>query len=123
MAESLPLFPQSSTELAEKVISIIATHSAQHPASIAYLQDRTGLSDRAVKQIVEQARLSGSPICARRGTPHGYFWANTAEELEASAAVMISQARKMLLAAGKLIAKHRLREMLGQDVFEGGNGD
>jgi hypothetical protein len=46
----------------------------------------------------------------------------TAEELEESAATLTHQAQKMLMSAGRLVGRHRLREMLGQmttQVLEG----
>jgi predicted ArsR family transcriptional regulator len=110
----LPLFDVPPAETRQRVREIIAAHASANPASIAYLRERTGLNDRAIKGIVEDLRVSGDPICARRGQPCGYFWATTAEDLEASAQTMRNQALKMLVAAGRLVGRHRLREMLGQ---------
>lgn len=99
-------------------LTIIKAHMASEPASIAYLIQRTGLSDRTIKAVVEDARMAGDPICARRTKPNGYYWASTAEELEASAATLRNQAFRMLMGAGRLIGKHRIREMLGQLTVE-----
>lgn len=98
-------------------LTIIKAHMASEPASIAYLIQRTGLSDRTIKSVVEDARMAGDPICARRTKPNGYYWASTAEELEASAATMAHQAKRMLMAASRLTGRKRLRELLGQEVL------
>ncbi|HXR75191.1 MAG TPA: hypothetical protein VN737_04390 [Bryobacteraceae bacterium] len=110
--------PLSPAAAREQVLIIIKARGAASPASIAYLQSRTGVSERTIKGIVEQARVEGLPICASRKKPCGYFLAATAEELEASAATMRSQAMRMLVAAGRLVGKHRIREMLGQMTAE-----
>ena len=116
---ALPLFAIALAGASrQKAIDIIMDHTSSNPVSLRTLQERTGLSPRAIKQVVEFARAEGAPICARRGAPHGYYWAESVSDLEASARVMTNQAVKMLASARKLVGAHRLREMLGQDVME-----
>lgn len=113
MQLSIPLSPIDSRQ----VLALIERATSDQPASIRQLSAQTGYSARALKQVVESARIEGAPICARRGKPCGYFYGRTAEELEGSARVLVNQAKSMLLAAGRLVARHRVRELLGQEVF------
>lgn len=103
-------------------LRLIAAATSGAPASIEYLSGQTGMDARAVKQAVADERVAGAPICARRGRPNGYYWATEVSQLEESASVMRNQAKSMLLAAGRLVGRHRLAEMLGQlttEVLEG----
>jgi hypothetical protein len=102
----------------QKAIDIIRDATSSNPVSLRTLQDRTGLSARAIKRVVEFARSEGAPICARRGAPCGYYWATSVSDLEASARTMTNQAVKMLRSARELVGVHRLRQMLGQEVIE-----
>jgi hypothetical protein len=106
-----PTFP---TLARDQVLTIIQARGSKAPASIAYLEQRTGLPPRTIKALVEQARMEGKPICASRHKPCGYFWASTTDDLESSALTMRNQALHMLVAAGRLVGRHRLAEMLGQ---------
>jgi hypothetical protein len=98
--------------------SILDASSAE-PASIHWLQRKaaqTGadISDRRIKQIVEELRDSGYIVCASREKPYGYYLPKDADELKAGLSAYISQAVSQIKKVRKLCNSSAYKEIFGQ---------
>jgi hypothetical protein len=97
------------------VYGLLLGRDSSRPLPLAELCERTGLKARAIKGIVESLRSEHRlPIGASRGKVHGYYVCRTADELEASARALISQAKRMLQGASRMLGEKRVNEMMGQ---------
>jgi hypothetical protein len=101
----------------EKVLALIHTGTRQKPITIAEIGVRTLLSPRAIKKIVRKLRRDNAQISSSKsGINGGYYIADSAEDLERAAADLEHQAKDMLVTAGVLRERLRIREMVGQQV-------
>jgi biotin operon repressor len=114
MQATLPLFTLPPAEARQRVREIIAAHASANPASIAYLRERTGLNERAIKGIVSHLRKGGDPICSRKGAPGGYWWASTDQEIRATVGELAAQARDMFWTIGRMLGSEAMFDLLGQ---------
>ncbi len=98
------------------VAGLIWEHAGRaNPISIAEIRHRTGLSERKVKDVVEQLRVTHRvPIGARREEPAGYFRIVDAEDREAAVGPYRSQILQMFRVLRVLDEPGRVRELLGQ---------
>lgn len=100
------------------IYGLIWPATYEQPVTLAAIRDRTGLSERDIKGIVQAlADEHELPIGARRGKPNGYYYCRTAEEREAAARPLIRQAVRELHRARRLTNKRSIRELLGQGVL------
>jgi len=105
--------PSQAAVMREVILS-----SSRNPIPLSVMAMRVHQTIRECKGIVEELRTMGQPIGARRGKPHGIYYARTVDELEESARPLVNQAKKMLLGASRLVGKRRLAEWLGQMQIE-----
>ena len=102
----------------EKVVAgLIWQHQRSAPISIDEIVRTCGhsLSDRKVKEIVEQLRVTHRcAIGASRQTPFGYFWVRTADDREAAVKPYREQILSMWRTLRVLDSQEKLRELYGQ---------
>ena len=101
----------------QEILSIL--ESSLEPVSREYLSSQTGISDRAVRDIIRLARSEGYPICSNSGTK-GY-WLGGREDIRRLIAECKARARAELIVAEKLETNLIARTTVidGQLCFEG----
>jgi hypothetical protein len=108
----------------EKVIAdaILAATSAE-PASIHWLQRKAAqagadVSDRRIKQIVEELRSAGYIVCARRNDNPGYYVARSAEEAWHGMDGYRKQAISQIKFLNKIFKQSSFKSLCGQMKLE-----
>lgn len=120
---ALPLFDEGpfshspiDPEPVEKVVAgLIWQRDRVRPIAIREITAATGMSERAVKETVEQLRTAHRcAIGAARQEPFGYFWIRSAEDREIAVRPYREQIFTMLRTLRVLDSPAALREFLGQ---------
>jgi hypothetical protein len=112
-----PALPYKGAELT--IAQLILDATSTEPASIHWLQRKAAqegaeISDRRIKQIVEELRDSGHIVCASREKPYGYYLPKDADELKAGLSAYLSQSISQIKKIRKLCASSAYKEIFGQ---------
>ena len=100
------------------VLEAIRPGTRSFPVSIAEIQLRTLLSQRAVKDAVRTLRERQEPIGAGRGKSNGYFLIRSVEDAELATRPLWLQAISELRTIRQMLGPHRYREIAGQMLLE-----
>lgn len=115
-----PLEGRELTDLESYVASLLLSASAARPIGIREIVTHTRLAleqeidERKVKKVIRELRREhGFPILARRKRPSGYWWCETADEMESFVSSFRSQAMDELVTISKMV-KLNYPEIAGQ---------
>ena len=103
----------------EIVLDLIKAHPGREQAiSLPALALRTGIDERRVQSIVRELIIThGARIDSTSGSPPGYFWISTQEEVERAYDRLLKRGRKIILRASRLRGMS-LDDVLGQIRLE-----
>lgn len=115
MTVQLPLRMRYMTPLEEALADRLQQCQGRARALTAELLARElDVSDRLLRQTIEAlVEVYGLPIGSSVGSPPGYYWITTAEEIEATCRNLRARAMACLVREARLRKMH-LEELLGQ---------
>lgn len=116
-----PALPYKGAELT--IAQLILNATSAEPASIHWLQRKAAqagadVSDRRIKQIVEELRSAGYIVCAQRGDNHGYYLARSAEEAWSGLAQYRAQAITQIKRINQIFRQSSFKSLCGQMKLE-----
>ena len=78
---------------------------AENYAASADIERIFGISNRAVRQIINKLRCAGQPICS---DANGYFYAKNHDEINDTVTQLLSRTKKIVHAAQGLVLSHQV---------------
>lgn len=115
-APQMPQYHGRELEIAGEILRA----TSQQPVSIQSLvmESDFKVSERRVKQIVEELRDAGFIVCAKRGDNNGYYQARTIDEAREGLRGYWSQAITQITKIRRLCNRSGYRELAGQLKIE-----
>lgn len=99
-AAAIPVFNYTHSETVGQGISCFLSHGSEHGVGLRDLMHITGLSNRAVRQMIQAERLDGIPILSDNAS--GYFLPGSKEEVDHCVASLRHRANEILKTANAI---------------------